>query len=60
MNTVWILIALINNGHYGYSVVPTLEFDTQAKCMAAVQAFKAEAKDSFTERANMRCVRIKR
>lgn len=60
MNTVWILIALINNGHFGHSIVPTLEFTTQAKCEAAIQAFYYEAKDNSLERARMRCVRIEK
>jgi hypothetical protein len=40
MNTVWILIALVNSGHFdGYSVVPTLEFKTQQSCLNAIEVF---------------------
>lgn len=60
MNTVWVLIALINNGHLGNSIVPSLEFTSQAKCEAAIQAFYYEAKDNNFERVKMRCVRIEK
>lgn len=59
MNTVFVLIALVNSGHFVHSVVPTMEFNTLEKCQAAIVAFKAdsEAKDG---RAVMRCVRIEK
>lgn len=33
--TAWILVALISNGHFKYSAVPTLEFKTEAQCKVA-------------------------
>lgn len=32
---VWILLALVSHGHLSWSVVPTLEFSTEEKCIAA-------------------------
>ena len=45
MNTaiVWVLVSLVNSGHFAHSVVPTLEFSSEEKCNAAVVKFKNEA-----------------
>lgn len=59
MNTVWILVAIVFNGHFTNSIIPTLEFKTQQKCMAAIEAFKAES-EGAQGRAFMRCVRIEK
>lgn len=60
MNTVvWVLVSLVNSGHFIHSIVPTLEFKTQEKCQAAIVAF---VKDSENQegRAKLRCVRIEK
>lgn len=59
MNTVWVLIAIVFNGHFNTSVIPTLEFKSQEKCLAAIEAFKAET-DNKQGSAYMRCVRIEK
>ena len=60
MNTVvWILVAVVFNGHYNNSIIPTLEFTTQQKCEAAIQAFVIDAKGKNGS-AYMRCVRIEK
>lgn len=57
--TVWILVALIYNGHLSNEVVPTLEFSTQEKCLTAIKAFEADSIDKKGT-ARMRCVRIEK
>ena len=59
MNTVWVLVAIIYNGHLTNSIVPTMEFGSQAKCEAAIQAFDIDAKGKNGS-AYMRCVRIEK
>jgi hypothetical protein len=59
MNTVWVLVAMVFNGHWTNSIIPTLEFKTQEKCLAAVEAFEAESKKQKGS-AYMRCVRIEK
>lgn len=59
MNTVWVLIALVYNGHFGNPVVPTLEFKTREKCEQAIQTFKADA-EGKDGTVRMRCVRIEK
>lgn len=59
MNTVWVLIAIVFNGHWTNSIVPTLEFKSQEKCLAAIQTFKAETENKDGS-AHMRCVRIEK
>jgi hypothetical protein len=59
MNTVWVLVAIVFNGHFTNSIIPTLEFKTQEKCLAAIEAFKVESKEN-QGKAFMRCVRIEK
>jgi len=59
MNTVWVLIALVSNGHFVHTVVPTMEFSTQQKCEAAIVAFDQDAQGK-TGSVRMRCVRIEK
>lgn len=59
MNTVWVLIALVSNGHFVNTVVPTLEFKTQETCQRAIEAFKADA-EGQSGTVRMRCVRIEK
>ena len=59
MNTVWVLIALVSNGHFGNYIVPTLEFSSSERCEAAIQTFKNDAQGKSGS-ANMRCVRIEK
>lgn len=59
MNTVWILIALVYSGHFSYSIVPALEFNTREKCEAAITAFVKDA-NGKSGLAKMRCVRIEK
>jgi hypothetical protein len=59
MNIVWVLIAIVNNGHFGNNIVPTLEFTSREKCQAAIYEFVEDAKGK-DGRANMRCVRIEK
>ena len=59
MNTVWVLIVLASNGHFLRNVIPTLEFTSQERCIAAIRAFEDEAKKD-TGYVNMRCVRIEK
>lgn len=60
MNTVvWVLISLVNSGHFVHSIVPTMEFNTREKCESAITAFEKES-DNQTGRARMRCVRIEK
>lgn len=59
MNTVWVLVAIVFNGHWTNSIIPTLEFKTQEKCLAAIEAFKAESEHQKGS-AYMRCVRIEK
>jgi len=58
-NVVWVLIALVNNGHFSNYVVPTLEFKTEKACVVAIQTFKAEVENQDGQ-AKMRCVRIEK
>lgn len=59
MTTVWVLIALVSNGHWGNYIVPTLEFGSRERCEAAIQTFKDDAQHK-TGSANMRCVKIEK
>lgn len=59
MNTVWVLIALVSNGHFVHTIVPTMEFATQQRCEAAIAAFENDAQGK-TGTAKMRCVRIEK
>ena len=59
MNTVWVLVAIVFNGHFTNSIIPTLEFNTQEKCLTAIESIKVEAKDN-QGKAFMRCVRIEK
>lgn len=59
MNTVWVLVAIVFNGHWTNSIIPTLEFKTQEKCLAAIESFKAES-DNKQGSVFMRCVRIEK
>lgn len=59
MNTVWVLIAIVYNGHLTNSIIPTLEFKTLEKCEAAITAFDIDAKGKNGS-AYMRCVRIEK
>jgi hypothetical protein len=59
MNTVWILVALVSNGHFVNTIVPTMEFSTQQKCEAAIAAFEHDAQGK-TGSSRMRCVRIEK
>jgi len=59
MNTVWVLIALVSNGHFVNTVVPTMEFTTQQRCEAAIVVFEQEAQGK-TGSTRMRCVRIEK
>lgn len=60
MNTVvWVLISLVNSGHFVHSIVPTMEFNTQQRCEAAITVFVNET-DNKVGRAQMRCVRIEK
>ena len=59
MNTVYVLISLIYSGHFVNTVVPTMEFKTQEKCLAAIVAFENEAKGK-EGRVTMRCVKIEK
>jgi hypothetical protein len=59
MNTVWVLVAIVFNGHWTNSIIPTLEFGTQQKCEAAIAAFEQDAQGK-TGSARMRCARIEK
>lgn len=59
MNTVYVLISLIYSGHFVSTVVPTMEFKTQEKCMAAIATFENETQGK-QGRATMRCVKIEK
>jgi hypothetical protein len=59
MNIVWVLIAIVNNGHFGNTIVPTLEFTSREKCEAAIVAFEQDAQGKKGD-ARMRCVRIEK
>ena len=60
MNTVvWVLISLVNSGHFVHSIVPTMEFNTREKCETAITVFVNET-DNKVGRAQMRCVRIEK
>ena len=59
MNTVWVLVAIVFNGHFTNSVIPTMEFKTQEKCLAAIEQFKFETENKQGS-AHMRCVRIEK
>lgn len=59
MTTMFVLIAIVYNGHFGNSIVPTIEFSTLQKCENAIAAFKIEADDKKGT-AHMRCVRIEK
>lgn len=59
MNIVYILIAIVYNGHSDNSIVPTMEFSTREKCEAAIVAFKEETDDKRGH-ARFRCVRIEK
>lgn len=57
--TVWVLVAIVFNGHWTNSIIPTLEFKTQEKCLVAIESFKAESENQKGS-AYMRCVRIEK
>ena len=59
MNTVWVLIAIVYNGHFGNYVVPTIEFSSEQKCKAAIVEFVNETANKSGS-ANMRCVKIEK
>ncbi len=60
MNTaVWVLVAIVSNGHWNNYIVPTLEFSSQDKCEKAIVEFKKEA-EGKSGNANMRCVKIEK
>jgi hypothetical protein len=59
MNTVWVLIALVYNGHFGNYVVPTMEFTTQEKCEAAIKIFEQDASGK-SGNVKMRCVKVEK
>ena len=60
MNTVvYVLIAIVYNGHFGNAIVPTMEFATQQKCEAAIVAFEQDAQGKKGS-VSMRCVRIEK
>lgn len=59
MNTVWVLLTLVYNGHFGHPVVPTLEFKTREACVRAIETFKADA-EGKDGTVRMRCVRIEK
>ena len=42
MIKVWVLIALVGNGHMSWPMVPTLEFSSQAMCERAIIKLKKE------------------
>jgi len=56
---VFVLIALVNNGHFNNAVVPTLEFSTREKCERAINTFKNES-DGRDGSVRMRCVAIEK
>jgi len=59
MNTVWVLVAIVYNGHFGNAIVPTMEFTNREKCEAAIVAFEQDAQGKKGD-ARMRCVRIEK
>ena len=59
MNVVYVLIAIVYNGHFGNYVVPTIEFSTREKCEAAIVTFKAESQNKRGDPL-LRCVRIEK
>jgi len=59
MNTVWVLVAIVYNGHFGNAMVPTMEFTNREKCEAAIVAFEQDTQNK-TGTARMRCVRIEK
>ena len=60
MIKVWILATIIYNGHFGYSLVPTLEFNSQAKCEAAVKALSKAVEEKRLTTSNAQCVEIEK
>ena len=60
MNTVWVLVAFLYSGHFGYGVVPTMEFKTQGQCELAAKTITADAAAVNFAKPNFRCVRIER
>lgn len=66
MNTVavWVLVALVSNGHGTMTAVPTMEFKTKELCEKAIYSFWEDARhvrDGSTRAiSRMRCVRIEK
>lgn len=60
MNTAWVLVALIYNGHMSYGMIPTMEFKSPQACRAALMALEADAEDNRIGAARFRCVAIPR
>jgi hypothetical protein len=60
MNTVWVLIAVVSNGHFGNYVVPTLEFSSEQKCKVAIVDFIKDTEGKHGNASSMRCVKIEK
>jgi hypothetical protein len=60
MNTVWVLIAIVANGHFGHYVIPTLEFKTETKCQSAIMSFANDTRGKGGNTDFMRCVKIEK
>lgn len=59
MSYVWVLFVVTASGNFSNFYVPTMEFDSADKCMAAIRVFKEDVKTnpgSFMGR----CVRIEK
>lgn len=57
---VWVLIAIAYSGHFTNSIIPTLEFSSQEKCLAAIREFQNDSSGKIGNANGMRCLRIEK
>lgn len=56
---VWVLFAVTASGNFSNFYIPTMEFDSADKCMAAVKVFKEDVKAN-TGAFMGRCVKVEK
>lgn len=59
MNTVFVLMALVYNGHFLRYAIPTLEFTTMKKCQDAIVVMQKDINDR-SGRLEAYCVGIEK
>jgi hypothetical protein len=60
MIKVWILVALVNNGHMSWNMVPTMEFTSRLACEKVIRVLEKEASDRTVGRFSGFCTEIEK